>query len=582
MTQQIIGGKFIADYPDLPTGRIKPAVGYSLYTYESGTVTPAATFSDAELLASNTNPIILDARGEASIFLTPNVVYTLVLKSTTGATIWTRDGVVAALSPADLAVPGGAGQIGFSYAATYGANTTGKWLQDLALSGGSSFIGFNHGGIGAVTRSTQSKDRDTTCFFDYMSAAQIADCEAGSGLIDMYAACQAAIDAAVGTILMKRGLYPISQQLIIRNNCTGIIGESMYDSVFEKNFNGDLIASSPDGAIFKDFGIDGNGATRTGGGIRPEGYNTQISYLRINDTADACIIFPAAIGSNIGSATYSVVKNCFLNPTNITTTFGIRSDGDDDSIRPTCRTFTQLNGGSSLVDFSGMNYAVLSNSLGTNVKFSATSSKIHMINNRITTSETITILGADHAFDGNNWGFSIGKELILDSTCANVHYGSSNAISINGAFGKSPTLNTAIGAPQPNFINSELTAFTFTWLGSTTNPVLGNASTSAFYKLSGQLCYATLNLAVGNTTVAGTGTYTFQLPFEAFVTSVCPVLLKTPAGAFYQAIGIVQGGASVITIYISDAITTPFSSTSLSFGTNATMNLTMVYLVSPS
>ncbi len=57
-----------------------PLVGGKLYTYISGTTTPKATYSDAALSVANTNPIILDARGEAQVRLDSGA-YTFVLKT---------------------------------------------------------------------------------------------------------------------------------------------------------------------------------------------------------------------------------------------------------------------------------------------------------------------------------------------------------------------------------------------------------------------------------------------------------------------------------------------------------------------
>lgn len=74
----------------------RPLVGGRLYTYINGTTTPQATYQDADGLAANTNPIILDARGEAVIFLTDGVVYTFVLKDADDALIWSQDSISGA------------------------------------------------------------------------------------------------------------------------------------------------------------------------------------------------------------------------------------------------------------------------------------------------------------------------------------------------------------------------------------------------------------------------------------------------------------------------------------------------------
>ncbi|AZS78799.1 hypothetical protein ELS24_10290 [Achromobacter spanius] len=74
----------------------RPLVGGKLYTYINGTTTPQVTYQDAGGLAANTNPVILDARGEAVIFLTDGVVYTFVLKDADDALIWSQDSISGA------------------------------------------------------------------------------------------------------------------------------------------------------------------------------------------------------------------------------------------------------------------------------------------------------------------------------------------------------------------------------------------------------------------------------------------------------------------------------------------------------
>lgn len=69
----------------------RPLVGGKLYTYAAGTTTPQATYADAAGTAPNTNPVILDARGEAVVFW--QGAYRVTLKDSAGATIWTVDNV---------------------------------------------------------------------------------------------------------------------------------------------------------------------------------------------------------------------------------------------------------------------------------------------------------------------------------------------------------------------------------------------------------------------------------------------------------------------------------------------------------
>ncbi len=56
-----------------------PLVGGKVYTYLAGTVTPAATYQ-AEDGAANTNPVLLNARGEANIWLDPTIAYKIEVR----------------------------------------------------------------------------------------------------------------------------------------------------------------------------------------------------------------------------------------------------------------------------------------------------------------------------------------------------------------------------------------------------------------------------------------------------------------------------------------------------------------------
>lgn len=73
-----------------------PLAGGKVFTYAAGTTTPLATYTTGAAGTANTNPIILDARGEADIFYTNGVSYKIVLKDSADATIWTVDNIVVA------------------------------------------------------------------------------------------------------------------------------------------------------------------------------------------------------------------------------------------------------------------------------------------------------------------------------------------------------------------------------------------------------------------------------------------------------------------------------------------------------
>jgi hypothetical protein len=85
----------------------KPLNGGLLFSYVVSTSTKIATYTDASGSTSNTNPIVLDFRGEASVWLDKSLTYKFTL-SPPGDTdpptkpIWTVDNITSAISLADL------------------------------------------------------------------------------------------------------------------------------------------------------------------------------------------------------------------------------------------------------------------------------------------------------------------------------------------------------------------------------------------------------------------------------------------------------------------------------------------------
>jgi hypothetical protein len=137
-----------------------PLSGGKLYTYAAGTTTPKTTWSDNLETAPNTNPIILNARGEATIFW--NGVYKVELRTAADAVIWTVDNVSAP--------------------------------NDAAL------ISFIQDGAGAVTRTAQAKMRDLFAVTDFGGPT------INNGVTDATSAVTAA-DAISGKNYSPRGIY---------------------------------------------------------------------------------------------------------------------------------------------------------------------------------------------------------------------------------------------------------------------------------------------------------------------------------------------------------------------------------------
>jgi hypothetical protein len=79
---------------ELATGL--PLAGGLLYTYAGGTSTPYATYTSSTGGTANDNPVELDARGEADVWLEQGISYKFVLHDANDVPIWTVDNINAA------------------------------------------------------------------------------------------------------------------------------------------------------------------------------------------------------------------------------------------------------------------------------------------------------------------------------------------------------------------------------------------------------------------------------------------------------------------------------------------------------
>lgn len=84
-----------------------PFANAKLWFYVANTSTPLDTYSDANLSVPNTNPVVADANGMFPVIYLGSGTYDIVLKSSSGATIWTAEDVAAAaVSSATTTVAG--------------------------------------------------------------------------------------------------------------------------------------------------------------------------------------------------------------------------------------------------------------------------------------------------------------------------------------------------------------------------------------------------------------------------------------------------------------------------------------------
>lgn len=150
-----------------------PLSGGKLYTYTAGTTTPLSTYTDNTGSVTNTNPVILDSRGEANVWLLGSNTYKLVLKDSADNLIWSVD------------------------------NVTQNTLADLY---------FLQAGTGAVQRTAQDKMRETLSVKDFGAK--------GDGVTDDTTAIQACYTYAA-TLNSATVVWPAADYLVSGISITG-------------------------------------------------------------------------------------------------------------------------------------------------------------------------------------------------------------------------------------------------------------------------------------------------------------------------------------------------------------------------
>jgi len=77
------------------------AAGAKIYTYEAGTSTDKATYSDQALTTANANPVIADSNGEAQVWLLDDGLYKIVINDSDDVLISNVDNIGTASSASD-------------------------------------------------------------------------------------------------------------------------------------------------------------------------------------------------------------------------------------------------------------------------------------------------------------------------------------------------------------------------------------------------------------------------------------------------------------------------------------------------
>jgi hypothetical protein len=196
-----------------------PLVGGKLYSYAAGTTTPLATYTDSTESATNTNPIILNSRGEASVWLGSSA-YKLKLTTSTDVEIWTVDNITS-ISQESLDA------LQATIEAYYAAST------------GASHVGYIAYGAGTVARTVSDKLDDILSLKDFGAL--------GDGTTDDTVAVKAWLAAVLavggGAGYVPTGVYLVTDQIDIdvttcRTTGIRLWGDGPRRSYFNSSYTG--------------------------------------------------------------------------------------------------------------------------------------------------------------------------------------------------------------------------------------------------------------------------------------------------------------------------------------------------------
>ena len=141
-----------------------PLAGGKIYTYQAGSSTPLATYTDNTGTVANANPIVLgsDGRPADEIWLTYGYNYKFILKTADDTTIQSYDnlyGIIGVQATSGATIPAGlismwSGSIGSIPSGWYlcdGSNGTPNLTDRFVIGAGSTYAVNGTGGVSSVT-----------------------------------------------------------------------------------------------------------------------------------------------------------------------------------------------------------------------------------------------------------------------------------------------------------------------------------------------------------------------------------------------------------------------------------------------
>jgi hypothetical protein len=221
-----------------------------LYTYVAGTTTPQATYTDSTQTTQNTNPVVLNARGEASIWLNPLLTYKFVLQDQFGNTIWTQDQIPGGFVPGSQFIASVLAALLEPYTSAPILNSLAQTAAELAAGVTPVNYAYAPGDIRRYGALTSAGDNSTAIL------AAIAQAQQSTGTV------------TGASIYVPTGTWKHASALVVSSGPVRIYGDGIAASILQKTANVVSIAVNGSNLTLENIQILGTSGSDTNDGIQ--------------------------------------------------------------------------------------------------------------------------------------------------------------------------------------------------------------------------------------------------------------------------------------------------------------------------
>lgn len=307
-----------------------PLAGGQLFTYQAGTTTPQATYTDQTGGTPNANPIILDSQGYASMWLDQSLSYKFVLEDSNGVVQWTVDQVVGLLTANAVSTASiQDGAVTSSKLASGSVNVTNSALASDGSIDANRPVNTNNIRNGAITTAKIASGAVTRPLISGLLSPTVQEFKSGSGTYNLsYQFAVSANNATAGaTYTVGGNTYTVVQTISSGNLlwCTGSVAPPASGTLTRASGSGDatIAYTSVAAPIFLQVKMVGGGSGGTGGGnsgggagAGGTGGNTTFgSSLLVANGGAIGAPGSASLGSAIGTAISGAVGGGGFNTT---------------------------------------------------------------------------------------------------------------------------------------------------------------------------------------------------------------------------------------------------------------------------